>query len=80
MGPVDPPSKGRHYILVCIDYATKWAKVKALPVAREDKVADFPYKQILHRFGSLREIISNQGPQFVSVMMESFFAEISDDP
>lgn len=72
MEPVDPPSKGNHYILVFINYVKKWAKVKALPIAREDKVADFLYKHIIQRFDALREIVSNQGPQFMSVMIEAF--------
>lgn len=72
VGPIDPPSKEYHYILVCIDYVTKWAKAKSLPVAREEKDVDFLYKQILQRFGALREIVSNQGPQFMSTMMEDF--------
>lgn len=47
VGLVDPPSKGHHYILLCIDYVIKWAKMKALPATREDKVDDFLYKHIL---------------------------------
>lgn len=62
VGPIDSPSKGYHYILVSIDYVTKWAEVKALPVAREEKVADFLYKQILQKFGAPQEIVSDQGP------------------
>lgn len=26
VGPVDPPSRGKQYILVCMDYVTKWLK------------------------------------------------------
>jgi hypothetical protein len=26
VGPINPPSKGRKYILVCIDYVTKWVE------------------------------------------------------
>lgn len=66
VGPIDPPSRGQQYILVCTDYATKWVEVKALPAAKEDKVADFLYKKILQRFGAPREIVSNQGTVFFS--------------
>ena len=33
--PIDPPSQGNMYILVCTDYVTKWVEAKAL--ARETK-------------------------------------------
>ena len=35
VGPIDPPSKGKRYILVCTDYVTKWTEAKALIHATE---------------------------------------------
>lgn len=70
--PIDPPSRGYHHILVYTNYVTKWTKVRALPIAREDKVVDFMYKQTLQRFGAPREIVFDQGPHFMSSMMEAF--------
>ena len=35
VGPIDPPSQGRRYILVCIDYVTKWLEAKTLARAIE---------------------------------------------
>ena len=29
--PINPPSKGKRYILVCIDYVSKWVESKVLP-------------------------------------------------
>ena len=29
-GPVEPPSAGKSYILVCTNYATKWAIAKPM--------------------------------------------------
>ena len=28
IGPIDPPSNGKSYILVCIDYLTRWVEAK----------------------------------------------------
>eukprot|EP00253_Pinus_taeda_P028512 PITA_28512 len=32
VGPINPPSKQRSYIIVCTDYLTKWAETKAIKV------------------------------------------------
>ena len=29
VGPINPPSNGKKYILVCTDYVTKWVETKA---------------------------------------------------
>jgi len=33
VGPINPPSNGKKYILVCTDYITKWAEAKAMTKA-----------------------------------------------
>ncbi|KAH9308940.1 hypothetical protein KI387_036851, partial [Taxus chinensis] len=50
----------KEYLLVCMDYVTKWAKVQALAFANEDAVADFLYNWILLQFGAPRAIVSDQ--------------------
>ena len=40
VGPINPPSKPKQYIIVCIDYLKKWA-------ATEEKVAEFLREHIL---------------------------------
>ena len=39
LGPIDPPSNQKNYILTCTDYLTKWVKVKALKSENEEAVA-----------------------------------------
>lgn len=46
VGPIDPPSRGQQYILVCTNYVTKWIEVKALPTTREDKVLEAYFTEI----------------------------------
>lgn len=41
VGPINPPSKQKQYIIVCTNYLTKWAKTKAIKAAIEEIVAEF---------------------------------------
>ncbi|KAH9308900.1 hypothetical protein KI387_036811, partial [Taxus chinensis] len=59
VGPFDPPSFRKDYLLVYMDYVTKWVEVQALASANED-VADFLYNWILLQFGAPRAIVFDQ--------------------
>lgn len=61
VGPINPPSNGKSYILICIDYVTKWVEVKAMTHARDNKVVEFLYEQIFTQFGVPRELVTDQG-------------------
>eukprot|EP00253_Pinus_taeda_P020004 PITA_20004 len=74
VGPINPPSRQRSYIIVCIDYLTKWAETKAIKAAIEEKVAEFLRENIFYKFGYPRELVTDQGIQFTSNLIEDFFA------
>lgn len=57
----DPQVK---FLLVAIDYFTKWVEAKALAIITEAKAQSFVWKNIVCRFGILRMIISDNGRQF----------------
>ena len=61
IGPIDPPSSGKSYILVCKNYVTKWEEVRAMKNARDEKVAKFLYEEIFTHYGVPRELVTNQG-------------------
>ena len=62
VGPIEPPSEGKSYILVCTDYVTKWAEEKPMKHPHDNNVAKFLYEFIFTRFGIPRELQSDQGP------------------
>nr|GFA93094.1 reverse transcriptase domain-containing protein [Tanacetum cinerariifolium] len=62
MGPF-PSSKGNKYILVAIDYLSKWVEAKALPINDARVVVKF-LKSLFSRFGTPKAIISDRGTHF----------------
>ncbi|GJS34476.1 reverse transcriptase domain-containing protein [Tanacetum coccineum] len=62
MGPF-PSSRGNKYILVAVDYLSKWVEAKALPTNDPRVVVKF-LKSLFSRFGALRAIISDRGTHF----------------
>ncbi|GJW54320.1 reverse transcriptase domain-containing protein [Tanacetum coccineum] len=73
MGPF-PSSRGNKYILVAVDYLSKWVEAKALPTNDARVVVKF-LKSLFARFGTPRAIISDRGThfcndQFAKVMLK----------
>nr|GEW88737.1 putative reverse transcriptase domain-containing protein [Tanacetum cinerariifolium] len=62
MGPF-PSSKGNKYILVAVDYLSKWVEAKALPTNDARVVVKF-LKSLFFRFGTPKAIISDRGTHF----------------
>nr|GEY05991.1 reverse transcriptase domain-containing protein [Tanacetum cinerariifolium] len=62
MGPF-PNSKGNKYILVAVDYLSKWVEAKALPTNAARVVVKF-LKSLFSRFGTPKAIISDRGTHF----------------
>jgi len=44
VGPFNPPSNQKVYILVAIDYVIKWVETVALPWAIEETMINFPFE------------------------------------
>nr|GEV16019.1 reverse transcriptase domain-containing protein [Tanacetum cinerariifolium] len=73
IGPF-PSSRGNKYILMAIDYFSKWVEAKALPTNDAQVVCKF-LKSLFARFGTPRAIISDRGlhffnDQFAKVMLK----------
>ena len=63
MGPF-VSSHGMKYILVAVDYVSKWVESITLPNNEGKSVIAFLKKNIFSRFGTPREIISDGGSHF----------------
>ncbi|GJS83974.1 reverse transcriptase domain-containing protein [Tanacetum coccineum] len=58
-----PSSRGNKYILVAVDYLSKWVEAKALPTNDARVVVKF-FKSLFARFGTPRAIISDRRTHF----------------
>ena len=72
MGPLPQGKRQVKFLLVAIDYITKWVKAKALATIIKAKVQSFVWKNIVCRFEIPQTIISNNGCQFNSQGFRSF--------
>ncbi|GJS32619.1 reverse transcriptase domain-containing protein [Tanacetum coccineum] len=68
MGPF-PKSHKFEYILVAIDYVSKWAEAEALPTNDARVVVNF-LKKLFSRFGIPKALISDRGTHFCNRQME----------
>ncbi|KAI4387228.1 hypothetical protein MLD38_005073 [Melastoma candidum] len=69
MGPF-PSSFGNSYILVAVDYVSKWVEACACPKNDAQVVTRFLKRNIFTRFGTPRAIISDGGTHFCNKLFE----------
>ncbi|GKV43001.1 hypothetical protein SLEP1_g50348 [Rubroshorea leprosula] len=63
---------GCTYLVVAVDYFTKWIEAKPLSTTTEKKIEEFLFSSILCRFGIPKRIIADNGPQFRAAALRSF--------
>ena len=76
---VDPLPQGKgqvKFLLVAIDYFTKWVEAEALATITEERIQSFVWKNIICRFGIPSTIISNNGRQFDSQGFRDFCSNL----
>ena len=70
MGPF-PSSYNNKYILLAVDYVSKWVEATATTVNDGKVVLNFLRKNIFTRFGTPRAIISDEGSHFCNKQFEA---------
>ena len=76
MGPLPQGKRHMRFLLVVIDYFTKWVEAEALATITEAKVQNIVWKNIVYKFVIPRTIISDNGRQFNSHEFRSFCANL----
>ena len=60
---------------MCIDYLTKWERTKAIKATTEENVAEFLRENIFYNFGYPRELVTDQGSQFSSNLIQDLLTD-----
>ncbi|GJT37980.1 reverse transcriptase domain-containing protein [Tanacetum coccineum] len=74
IGPF-PHSRGNKYILVVVDYVSKWVKAQALPTNDVRVVIKF-LRSLFARFGVPKALISDRGTHFVIPSLKRLYKDI----
>jgi hypothetical protein len=73
IGQINPPSsKGHKFVLLAIDYFTKWVEAISLKKVTSENMVEFVKEHIIYRFGIPQTITTDQGAQFVSLEFREF--------
>ncbi|XP_075107023.1 uncharacterized protein LOC142180005 [Nicotiana tabacum] len=73
IGPIEPAASNMHpFILVVIDYFTKWVKTSTYKAVTKKVLADFVRNNIVCRFGILESIITDNAANLMREICEKF--------
>ena len=72
-GPLPPSDSGNRYIIVIMDYFTKWAEAIAIPNQEAITVARAFVTQFVCRLGVPYKVHTDQGPNFESALFKEVF-------
>ncbi|GBN53239.1 Transposon Tf2-9 polyprotein, partial [Araneus ventricosus] len=69
-GPLPETSSGKKWIFLVEDTSTKWVELFALKEATSVNCAKTLVEEVFLRYGLPRRLISDNGPQFISAVMQ----------
>lgn len=65
LGPIEPPSvNGNRYLLVAMEYFTRWPISKAVKNTNAENTVDFVYEQVICQSGPPKYIMTDVGRHF----------------
>ena len=70
MGPFPPTPRQKRFLLVIVDYFTRWIELFALRSITTTDIANILINEVICRYGAPSHILSDNGPQFVSQLFK----------
>ncbi|KAJ8652004.1 hypothetical protein O0I10_012401 [Lichtheimia ornata] len=73
VGPTQNVTKsGNRYLLVAVDYLTKWPMARAVARIDEETTAKFMFEEIVEKYGVPNYLLTDRGSNFKSQMVVNF--------
>uniref|UniRef100_A0A2N9GJ69 Uncharacterized protein n=1 Tax=Fagus sylvatica TaxID=28930 RepID=A0A2N9GJ69_FAGSY len=76
MGPLPIGRRQLKFLVVAIDYFTKWVEAEPLATITERNIQNFVWKTVICRFGIPRVLVSDNGKQFDNPRFRQFSQEL----
>ncbi len=76
IGPLPRAPGNKKFLIVAMDYFTKWIEAKPLFLIRDVDAKLFLWKNIVTRFGISCAVISDNGTQFDSMLFKGFYSNL----
>ena len=76
MGPFLIAIRQLKFLVVGIDYFTKWVEAEALATITEKNIRNFVWRNIICRYGIPRVLVSDNGKQFDNSAFRGFCSEL----
>ncbi|MCO5607526.1 hypothetical protein L7F22_061723 [Adiantum nelumboides] len=64
IGPLPMAGKRNAYVLIAVDYLSRWAEAKAIKIITSKEMGKFVYEHICCKFGVPLELLFDRGPGF----------------
>ncbi|KAK3027704.1 hypothetical protein RJ639_042211 [Escallonia herrerae] len=77
LGPFPMATGQQHFVIVAIDYFTKWTDAEPLATIIEARCEEFFWKNVVCRFGIPKVLIIDNGKQFDNSKFRSFCEDLS---
>jgi hypothetical protein len=79
IGPLPTTAAGNSYIIVCVEYFTKWPLAMATTSADARTSAKFLFDHVICVFGPPKQMICDNGTHFHNSVMEELFLLLKSD-
>ena len=76
VGPFPTVVRQLKFLVVGIDYFTKWVEVEALATITEKNIRSFVWRNIIYSYGILRVLVFDNGKQFDNNAFRDFCSKL----